>query len=80
MLKNKQMVRFGAFPYEREVIVRASGLVEKHFADGRDWTEYPCLYDDYSVGYDRPEVFSKKEKRFIASKLKQLKESNINAF
>lgn len=59
--------------YQRQVIVRASGLVEKQFANGTDWTEYPCLYDDGRVGYDRPEVFSQKERKFIASKLQALK-------
>lgn len=59
--------------YHRQVIVRASGLVEKHYANGDDWTEYPCLYDDGRVGYDHPEVFSQKEKSFIRSRLKALK-------
>lgn len=60
--------------YERRVIVRASGLVEKQWSDGRDWTEYPCLYDDGRVGYDRPEAFSQKEQAFIRSKLRHLRQ------
>ncbi len=59
--------------YERHVIVRASGLVEKQWANGKDWTEYPCLHDDGHVTYDKPEAFSLKERAFIAKRLFEIK-------
>lgn len=59
--------------YERHVIIHSNGMVEKQWASGRDWTEFPCLYDDGRVGYDFPEKFSLKERAFIRKSLQKLR-------
>lgn len=55
--------------YQRQVTVSSGGLVVKQFASGEDWSEYPVLYPWGTVGYDRPEVFSQKERAFIRNRL-----------
>ena len=54
------------------LIVHMGGLVGKE-TEKFDWSEYPVMYADTSLAFDKPEVFSMKDRTFIRKCLMQIK-------